>query len=143
MRMCPAFLIMPLSLGLMLVLLQSHVQAAPQAQPGYQASPGASATRELQSGPKIDRRLVLRTLAAHREDFKRQTFDAVVPPLKMGGRLPENVESEQLPDTVKQALPRYEGYAWRRIGNDIVLIGIASDTFYDIFPGALKEPGTP
>ncbi|SPJ33516.1 RcnB family protein [Kushneria phyllosphaerae] len=143
MRMCPAFVKVSLSLGLLLAIFQGQVQAAPQTQQGYQASPGASTPREPQSGPKVDRRLVLRTLAAHREDFKRQAFDAVVPPLEMGDRLPENVESEQLPDTVKQALPRYEGYAWRRLGNDIVLIGIASDTFYDIFPGVLKDPDTP
>ncbi|RKD87140.1 RcnB family protein [Kushneria marisflavi] len=143
MRMCPAFLTIPLSLGLVLVMLQSPAQAATQPQQGYQSSPGASVMREPQSGPKVDRRLVIRTLMAHREDFKRQTFEVVAPPLQIGDRIPENVESEQLPDAVKQALPRYEGYAWRRIGNDVVLIGIASDTFYDIFPGVLKEPETP
>ncbi|WP_438768023.1 hypothetical protein [Kushneria sp. TE3] len=141
--MCPAFMTIPLSLGLLLALLQGHVQAGPQAQQGYQASPGAIAVRDAKSGPKVDRNLVIRTLNAHREDFKRRTFDTVAKPLKMGERLPDHVDSEQLPDSVKQALPRYEGYAWRRIGNDIVLIGIASNTFYDIFPGVLEEPETP
>ncbi|WP_158521500.1 RcnB family protein [Kushneria konosiri] len=143
MRMYPAFLTIPLSLGVMLVLLQGPAQAATQSERGYQSSTGAIAMRESQSGPKVDRRLVIRTLTAHREDFKRQTFDVVTPPLQIGDRIPANVESEQLPDAVKQALPRYEGYAWRRIGNDVVLIGIASDTFYDIFPGVLKYSDTP
>ncbi|WP_170140465.1 RcnB family protein [Kushneria indalinina] len=134
----------PLSLALLMaLLLPDPAQAASQGQQGYQTSPGAIAVREPKSGPRVDRNLVIRTLGAHREDFKRRTFDTVASPLKMGERLPENVESEQLPDIVKQALPRYEGYAWRRIGNDIVLIGIASNTFYDIFPGILEEPGAP
>ncbi len=142
MRMYPALMVIPLSLGLLLMPL-AHVQAASQNQQGYQVSPGAGVVRDIKSGPKVDRGMVIRTLVAHREDFKRQAFNAVDPSLKIGERLPDNVESEQLPDAVKQALPRYEGYAWRRIGNDIVLIGIASDTFYDIFPGVLQSPETP
>ncbi|GHC17152.1 hypothetical protein GCM10010082_05220 [Kushneria pakistanensis] len=142
MRMYPAFMVIPLSLGLLLMPL-GHVQAASQSQQGYEASPGAGSVRESKSGPRVDRAMVIRTLAAHREDFKRRSFNAVDPSLKVGDRLPDNVDSEQLPDSVKQALPRYEGYAWRRIGNDIVLIGIASDTFYDIFPGVLQAPETP
>ncbi|WP_456269864.1 RcnB family protein [Kushneria sp. AK178] len=143
MRICPALMTIPLSIGLLLVVLQGYVQAAPQQEPGQQTTSEITTARDTQSGPKIDRGLVVRTLHAHRDDFKRRSFDAVTIPLKAGERLPDNVDSEQLPDTVKQALPRYEGYAWRRIGNDVVLIGIASNTFYEIFPGILQDPETP
>ncbi|MFC0339102.1 Nickel/cobalt transporter regulator [Kushneria avicenniae] len=142
MRIFPAFMTIPLSLGLLLMMLQGHVQAGSRSQQDHQAPPSATTVKETKSGPKVDRSLVIRTISAHREDFKRRGFDAVATPLKMGERLPDNVESEQLPDTVKQALPRYEGYAWRRIGNDIVLIGIASNTFYDIFPNILDDDHT-
>ncbi|NWB88740.1 anti-virulence regulator CigR family protein [Pseudomonas gingeri] len=73
----------------------------------------------------------------------REHFGRGAPPppgyrLERGRPLPRGYEGERLDDRALSRLPRYEGYEWRRIGNDVVLITIGTGVVYEILDGVLN-----
>lgn len=112
----------------------SHAEAS--VQPSRQLIEGASGTvitSWQDSGPSLDHARIVRVLQHHGDAFGCQERPRHDVTLEAGERVPASVASERLPESVKNALPRYDGYAWRRIGDSVVLIAIASNSFQDIF----------
>ncbi|MGA8136082.1 MAG: anti-virulence regulator CigR family protein [Pseudomonas gingeri] len=73
----------------------------------------------------------------------REHFGRGAPPppgyrLERGRPLPRGYEGERLDDRALSRLPRYEGYEWRRMGNDVVLITIGTGVVYEILDGVLN-----
>lgn len=83
-------------------------------------------------GPSLDHARIVQVLQRHGEAFNcRERFREVAP--EIGERVPASVASRRLPARIRNVLPHFEGYAWRRIGDSVVLIAIASNRFHDIF----------
>ncbi len=54
------------------------------------------------------------------------------------GRLPPGLEKRQLPGDLRALLPIRSGQDFRVVGNDIVLIEIATNVILDVMKGALR-----
>ncbi|WP_297834722.1 anti-virulence regulator CigR family protein [Pseudomonas sp.] len=82
-------------------------------------------------------------------DHERQTFrdhheyftrGRDLPPnyhLERGRPLPRGYGDEMDPRALQQ-LPRYDGYEWRRVGPDVVLVAITTGVIYTILSGVLN-----
>jgi Ni/Co efflux regulator RcnB len=80
---------------------------------------------------------VRRTISEHREVIGR---GEPLPPnihIVRGHPLPRGY-GRRLDDRSLQYLPHYDGYEWRRLGPDIVLIAIGSGIVYEILDGVLN-----
>ncbi|MFP6850283.1 MAG: anti-virulence regulator CigR family protein [Pseudomonas sp.] len=66
-----------------------------------------------------------------------------------GGPVPANVRiqrgkplphgyGKRLDDRALQGLPHYQGYEWRRVGSDVVLVTVATGIVYTILQGVLN-----
>lgn len=102
---------------------------------GQQANRGPSGN---QGGrPPQDFGPVRQTISQHRESFGR------------GNPLPANIHVERgrplprgygrpLDPAALRHLPQYDGYQWRRLGSDVVLVAIGSGLVYEILSGVLN-----
>lgn len=102
---------------------------------GQQANRGPSGN---QGGrPPQDFGPIRQTISQHRESFGR------------GNPLPPNIHVERgrplprgygrpLDARALQQLPHYEGYQWRRLGSDVVLVAIGTGLVYEILSGVLN-----
>jgi len=80
---------------------------------------------------------VRRTIQEHREVIGR---GQPLPPnvhIVKGHPLPRGY-GRRLDQRSLQYLPRYDGYEWRRLGPDIVLVAIGSGIVYEILEGVLN-----
>ncbi|WP_248799709.1 anti-virulence regulator CigR family protein [Pseudomonas sp. MWU13-2105] len=73
----------------------------------------------------------------------REHFGRGAPPppgyrLVRGQPLPRGYEGERLDGRALGRLPVYEGYEWRRMGSDVVLIAIGTGIVYEILDGVLN-----
>jgi hypothetical protein len=87
------------------------------------------------SGPRIDEREIRRLFHEHRDwvEFDRR---ASLPPgirmnLERGKPLPPGI-AKRFDDRLHRELPRYDGYEWRRVGPDVVLVEMANDIIYAV-----------
>jgi len=75
------------------------------------------------------------------EDHEHFRRGAPLPPgfrVERGRPLPRGYEGERLSGWELERLPRYEGYEWRRMGDDVVLIAIGTGVVYEILEGVLN-----
>lgn len=87
--------------------------------------------------PPADFGNVRRTIQEHREVIGR---GQPLPPnvhIVKGHPLPRGY-GRRLDDRSLQYLPRYDGYEWRRLGPDVVLVAIGSGIVYEILEGVLN-----
>lgn len=87
--------------------------------------------------PPADFSDVRRTIQEHREVIGR---GQPLPPnvhIVKGHPLPRGY-GRRLDDRSLQYLPRYDGYEWRRLGPDVVLVAIGSGIVYEILEGVLN-----
>lgn len=143
-------------LGVLMVSASALVHAAPPDQRGGNDDhgPGQHQDRGPQGGPQDNRGNdrgndhrggrppsdfgdVRRTIQAHREVIGR---GQPLPPnihIVKGHPLPRGY-GRRLDDRSLQYLPRYDGYEWRRLGTDVVLVAIGSGIVYEILEGVLN-----
>lgn len=80
---------------------------------------------------------IRQTISQNRESFGR------------GGPVPSNIHIERgrplprgygrpMDQQALRHLPRYDGYQWRRVGSDVVLVAIGSGLVYEILSGVLN-----
>lgn len=87
--------------------------------------------------PPADFGDVRRTITEHREVIGR---GQPLPPnvhIVKGHPLPRGY-GRRLDERSLQYLPRYDGYEWRRLGPDVVLVAIGSGIVYEILDGVLN-----
>lgn len=92
------------------------------------------------SGPSIDER-ELRRLFGERRDWVREEDRAELPPgirmnLERGKPLPPGI-AKRFDERKRDALPRYEGYEWRRAGPDAILIDAANEIIHAVIRDVL------
>jgi Ni/Co efflux regulator RcnB len=152
-------------LGVLMLSASALVQAAPPDQRGGHEDngPGQHQDRGPQGGPQDNRGNghgndhrndqhvenhgggrppedfgdVRRTIQEHRDVIGR---GQPLPPnvhIVKGHPLPRGY-GRRLDQRSLQYLPRYDGYEWRRLGPDIVLVAIGSGIVYEILEGVLN-----
>jgi Ni/Co efflux regulator RcnB len=155
-------------LGVLMLSASSLVQAAPPdqrgsndnapgqhqdhgQQGGWQGDRGNGNGNDHRTEPRVDNRSnnqrggrppadfgdVRRTISEHREVIGRgQPLPPEVHIVK-GHPLPRGY-GRRLDQRSLQYLPQYDGYEWRRLGPDVVLIAIGSGIVYEILDGVLN-----
>jgi len=116
-----------------------HDHGGPQ--PGHYENHGddhRGPQNDHRGGPPRDFGPVRQTIRDNHGYFVR---GAPPPPgihLVRGQPLPRGYYGERLDNRALNHLPRYQGYEWRRMGGDIVLIAIGSGIVYEILDGVLN-----
>ena len=92
------------------------------------------------SGPSIDER-ELRRLFGERRDWVREDDRAALPPgirmnLERGKPLPPGI-AKRFDERSLRYLPRYDGYEWRRVGPDAILVDAANEIIYQVIRDVL------
>ncbi|MCA1770663.1 MAG: RcnB family protein [Halomonas sp.] len=92
------------------------------------------------SAPSIDER-ELRRLFGERRDWVREDELAGLPPgirmnLERGKPLPPGI-AKRFDERSLDHLPRYEGYEWRRVGPDAILVDAANEIIYQVIRDVL------
>lgn len=93
---------------------------------------------DRRGGPPKDFGPVRQTIRDNHSYFVR---GAPPPPgvhLVRGQPLPRGYYGERLDNRALAHLPYYQGYEWRRMGGDVVLIAIGSGIVYEILGGVLN-----
>ena len=96
--------------------------------------------RDYRDGPIIDER-DLRRLFGDRRDWVREDERAGLPPgirmnLERGKPLPPGI-AKRFDERALRDLPRYEGYEWRRVGPDAILVDAANEIIYRVIRDVL------
>lgn len=80
---------------------------------------------------------VRNTISEHRADFGRG--NALPPDIHVakGQPLPRGY-GRPLDARARGHLPHYEGYEWRRLGTDVVLVAVGTGIVYEILSGVLN-----
>lgn len=92
------------------------------------------------SGPRIDER-ELRRRFGERRDWVREDERAGLPPgirmnLERGKPLPPGI-AKRFDERSLGYLPRYDGYEWRRVGPDAILVDAANEIIYQVIRDVL------
>lgn len=97
---------------------------------------GRSERRDMSHGPRIDEREIRRLLIERRDWIEIDRSRDSLPPgirmnLERGKPLPPGI-AMQLDERILRDLPRYDGYEWRRVGPDVILVDAANAIIYEI-----------
>ncbi|WP_043311928.1 anti-virulence regulator CigR family protein [Pseudomonas sp. ML96] len=110
----------------------STQQQRPQQQPSAQRP-----ANDHRQAPPQDFGDVQRAFHERRAQIGR---GPAVPPdvhIRQGHPLPHGY-GKRLDECALHGLPRYEGYEWRRVGSDVVLIAVTTGIVYAILQGVLN-----
>lgn len=138
-------------MGVLLVGVTPLLQAAPgpddQRQGGEQHQQQGDAhgnehggPRQQQPGgnrPPQDFGPVRQTIQQHRDSFGHGSPLPANVHVEKGRPLPHGY-GKRLDSRALSQLPRYPGYEWRRLGNDVVLISVGTGVVYEILDGVLN-----
>ncbi|WP_043239127.1 anti-virulence regulator CigR family protein [Stutzerimonas azotifigens] len=117
---------------------QAHPSSGADARSNHQqAKPADTRSQPNRSGPPADLSQVERTLRDHRNEIGRGGPVPAHVQLVKGKPLPQGY-GKRLPDATLARLPRYDGYEWRRVGSDMVLVAVTTGIIYAIFNGVLN-----
>jgi Ni/Co efflux regulator RcnB len=114
----------------------------PAGEPGHMQREGEQQAREARGqlrdtqGPRIDEREIRRLLVERRDWVEIDRSRDNLPPgirmnLERGKPLPPGI-AKQLDERILRDLPRYDGYEWRRVGPDVILVEAANAIIYEI-----------
>lgn len=110
---------------------KGHGEAQGHSQNGQHGNQGHGARPPQDFSPVRD------TIREHRTDFGRGT---PLPPgiqVAKGRPLPQGY-GHRLDRNALSRLPHYDGYEWRRLGTDVVLIAVGTGIVYEILNGVLE-----
>lgn len=111
-----------------------HDQRGPGGDHGNQA--GQQANRGGGRPPQ-DFGPVRQTIQQHREVFARGNPPPPNVHIERGHPLPHGY-GRRLDSRALEQLPRYDGYEWRRVGTDVVLVAIGTGLVYEILDNVLN-----
>lgn len=91
--------------------------------------------------PMIDEREVREIFRSRREYLHRDDRDSLPPGIRMnlerGKPLPPGI-ARNFDARVRRDLPYYEGYEWRRVGTDAVLVDLTNDIIHEVIHDILR-----
>lgn len=120
----------------------SHSQKSSKASGARaQQSPGQSPQKNQQSShsqqPPKDFASVHQAFREHRGQIGQGGPVPANVRIQRGKPLPHGY-GKRLDDRALQGLPHYQGYEWRRVGSDVVLVTVATGIVYTILQGVLN-----
>ncbi|WP_106477350.1 RcnB family protein [Phytohalomonas tamaricis] len=90
-------------------------------------------------GPQIDEKKVRDSIEKHRGQFgDADPGNNGTPQFAKGKKLPNDVPARPLDRRVAADLPHYEGYEWRRVGTNLILVSVATGVIYEVFNHVLN-----
>lgn len=96
---------------------------------------------EFRSGPRFDEREIRRIFRDRRDWVEIDRRDRLPPGirknLERGNPLPPGI-AKRFDERLYRELPRYDGYEWRRVGADVVLVEMANDIVYAVLRDLLE-----
>ncbi|MGR4068033.1 anti-virulence regulator CigR family protein [Billgrantia sp. C5P2] len=97
---------------------------------------GRAERHDVSHGPRIDEREIRRLLVERRDWIEIDRSRESLPPgirmnLERGKPLPPGI-AMQMDERILRDLPRYDGYEWRRVGPDVILVDAANAIIYEI-----------
>ena len=115
-----------------------HAQGQGQGQGNSGGHKQSAGGNDWHGGPSIDRGDVLGILGGHRNYWSP---GPALPPgiqknLARGKPLPPGI-AKNFDSRLISRLPYYEGYEWKQIGRDVVLVAIATGIVYEILRNVL------
>jgi Ni/Co efflux regulator RcnB len=110
---------------------REHGEAYGHSQNGQRGNQQHGARPPQDFGPVRD------TIREHRTDFGRGTPLPRGIQVAKGHPLPKGY-GHRLDGPALSRLPHYEGYEWRRLGTDVVLIAVGTGIVYEILNGVLQ-----
>ncbi|WFM73041.1 anti-virulence regulator CigR family protein [Halomonas sp. CKK8] len=91
--------------------------------------------------PMIDEREIREIFRSRREYLHRDDRDSLPPGIRMnlerGKPLPPGI-ARNFDERVRRDLPDYEGYEWRRVGTDAVLVDLTNDIIHEVIHDILR-----
>lgn len=91
--------------------------------------------------PMIDEREIREIFRSRREYLHRDDRDSLPPGIRMnlerGKPLPPGI-ARNFDERVRRDLPYYEGYEWRRVGTDAVLVDLTNDIIHEVIHDILR-----
>ncbi|WP_280548290.1 anti-virulence regulator CigR family protein [Halomonas sp. 11-S5] len=97
--------------------------------------------RDSARRPLIDEREVREIFRSRREVIRHDDRDSLPPGIRMnlarGKPLPPGI-ARKFDERVRRDLPDYEGYEWRRVGTDAVLVDLTNDIIYEVIHDILR-----
>ncbi|MDI5920316.1 anti-virulence regulator CigR family protein [Halomonas sp. LR5S13] len=91
--------------------------------------------------PMIDEREVREIFRSRREYLQHEDRDSLPPGIRMnlerGKPLPPGI-ARNFDERVRRDLPYYEGYEWRRVGTDAVLVDLTDDIIHEVIQDILR-----
>ncbi|TDR56593.1 nickel/cobalt transporter regulator [Halomonas ventosae] len=91
--------------------------------------------------PMIDEREVREIFRSRREYLHHDDRDSLPPGIRMnlerGKPLPPGI-ARNFDERVRRDLPYYEGYEWRRVGTDAVLVDLTNDIIHEVIHDILR-----
>ncbi|VXC56027.1 conserved exported hypothetical protein [Pseudomonas sp. 8Z] len=127
-----------LCLTLSLLLAASPLLASPPPGKGNNKHGGQDQVQIDMRGPSVDIGQVRIVLGEHRQLISNS---APLPPgiaknLARGKPLPPGI-AKNFDSRLSSRLPYYEGYEWKQIGTDVVLVAVATGIVYEILRNVL------
>ncbi|SEK31541.1 anti-virulence regulator CigR family protein [Halomonas daqiaonensis] len=93
------------------------------------------------SRPLIDEREIREIFRSRREVISHDDRDSLPPGIRMnlerGKPLPPGI-AKKFDDRVRRDLPYYQGYEWRRVGTDAVLVDLTNDVIREVIHDILR-----
>lgn len=123
--------------GLALALNLGQAQAAPKHDKHNRHDGGADVSVDLR-GPSIDIGRVRIILGDNRDLIgpAQSLPPGIRKNLARGKPLPPGI-AKRFDNRLLGQLPRYDGYEWRQVGTDVVLVALASGLIYEIIENVL------
>lgn len=91
--------------------------------------------------PMVDEREVREIFRSRREYLRYDDRDSLPPGIRMnlerGKPLPPGI-ARNFDERVRRDLPYYEGYEWRRVGTDAVLVDLTDDIIHEVIHDILR-----
>ena len=118
-------------------------QQAPNAPSTPQAKPAPAAQKQKSAAPSHAQQPPKDFSAVHQAFHERRGQIGRGPALpahvsiQKGKPLPQGY-GKRLDAKVLKGLPQYQGYEWRRVGSDIVLVAVTTGIVYTILQGVLN-----
>ncbi|CAM3406679.1 anti-virulence regulator CigR family protein [Halomonas lysinitropha] len=93
------------------------------------------------SRPMIEEREIREIFRSRRDAIRQYDRDSLPPGIRMnlerGKPLPPGI-AKKFDASVRRDLPDYEGYEWRRVGTDAVLVDLTNDIIYEVVHDILR-----
>ena len=101
---------------------------------------GRDRERDGRDGPRLEEAQIRDIFHGHRDRYAHQDRASIPPGVRQnlarGKPMPPGI-AKRFDADIRRDLPHYDGYEWRRVGTDAVLVDITNDIIHDVIRDVL------